>query len=385
MTKLLVLFGCSLRPSTTPAPPDGTVEASRHHRPAWAASSSYAPSPPAEVLALGEAWVGPVENGLVTCAMETTYRGDRQGFLASLMNHDTRSPDTDGLLWPGGGGYVLTSAASNSSRGRFGASKVNLDEGDPLRLTLNDRGLFRSHQYDELTGTYAGQLPLTLRGETSSAECTLVPSAVVDQHVDTAMRSCEPGFEAMADRTPDLQAEDMGRGLAVNPRPSVEAMAGLVGWDDVRVRERVERIRREDERFQTELGLAMVAHRPQMVARADTGTLSVEPLPMDCPRFGYRKHGVWSDCGVEILWTRQAESTDSLELYDGEGHLVSTPYLWVAADAPKGEERQWAEPPAGRQVRMVMTVDDPSPPYQMRLLSEQGIEWITVGCTGAGC
>ena len=381
MTRLILLFGCYDLEKKPVAPPPGTPEASLFHRPAWATHSGYAPAPPKEILSLGEAHTGPLDGDLITCAMTTTYRGDRQGLIASLFNRDTRSPDSDGLIWQGSQ-YVQSSGPSNSSRGTFGATRVSLGSGEELKLTLQDRGFIRSHQYDRLVSAYPGEAPFTLSGEHSEASCSVVPREVVQRFTERAVQSTRPGFEAMAERTPQLYERDLGEGLAVDPRPNVQDVAGLVGWDAVVVRELVAQIDREEDRFERELGEAMVAHRPQMGTSAEVDGLFLEPLPMSCPRFGYRKHGRWTDCGLEVRWMGAGAYPT---LYDGRGRAQAGFYNWVEVGAEPGSDLQFGEIPTDREIVVVIPLEDPEPPYQIRVQGSEEIEWVAVSCTGPRC
>ncbi|MCP4922195.1 MAG: hypothetical protein GY913_35285 [Proteobacteria bacterium] len=385
MTKLLVLFGCYDLEKKEAAPEPGTPAASQYHRPSWATHSGYAPSPPSDILREGQAYTGPIVDGLLTCSMTTTYRGYRQGVIASLMNHDTRSPDSDGLIWQDSQ-YVVTSGPSNSSRGTFGAAKISAEDGDPLKLTLQDRGFFRSHQYDVLTASYGGELPVTLVGTSSEATCSLVPRSVVETYTKRAVAACKPGMDDLAARVPDLQAMDFGRQVELDPRPNIQDVAGLVGWDDPTVRGLVDQVEASDERFQTALGEAMVAHRPQMGTNAELGGLFVEPAVMECARFGYRKHGGWTDCGLEITWHQKSGPDEGhMGLFDGAGGPSYSSFSWVEVDAEDDAEPIYTAKPTDRDVRVIVPIEDPNPPYQLRVTDGQEIAWVAVSCTGPRC
>jgi hypothetical protein len=302
---LIACFG----KKTPPPPAPGTPEASLEARPIWASAPGYAPAPPDELLAHREEMLGPVDQRMLSCSVETTYRGDRQRLLASMRNHDTTLPDMAIRTYVRGV-YVDDQGPTDSARASFGAPAVTLDEGDELQVVLSDQGFLRQVVFDRLDQTYAGVLPDGFSGTHSQASCWLVPQDEVEAALLAASRSADAGLALLASREVDVYEEDFGRGVKPDPRPEVEHMASLVGWERAEVAWRVDRIAAEERAFTEGIEAALAAELPKMPRSYSGQGLEVRSRGMQCPTFGYWRHGVQERCVIELEVERAVGGED---------------------------------------------------------------------------
>ena len=358
-----------------PAPSPGTPEASEAARPAWARSHGYAPSAPADLLQHREELVGALDSRMLSCELETTYRGDRQRLLASLRHHDTTRPDINVQLQVRDVA-LRAEGPEDSSTMRFGAPAVTASPGDLLSVDVSDRGVVRQVRFDVLTAAYSGQLPQRLDTPSTEMSCWVVPRERVEAALLEATVPAERVLALLDARQVDLYQPDFGRAVAEDPRQPVEAMAALVGWERAEVASRVQRVDEAEARFTDRIEVALRAEVPRMADRYSGQGLQVRSRGMQCPTFGYWRHGVQERCVIELEVERAPEGEafrpQLLDL-SANGSTASGHVLPLELAEDRWAEGEWRSVGEGESVLVILEVRDD----RTRVLRFEGPEGIT--------
>jgi len=379
---VLLLLAC-LTPK--PSVESGTPAASLAARPTWAEHAGYAPGLSHELLLSAgpkdslQAHTGPLRGGLLLCEVATTHRGDRARFFAARRGVDTSLPDTDTWLDVGAEG-VSTTGPQNSDTARFAAPAVRLDVGDPLRASLMDRGVLRKHTYDTVTGTYGGELPMALSGETSEGWCGLVPQDRVDAWLKPQLDRADAGQRALEARAVDLSQLDFGRAGVEGPQQALRDAAALVGWERTPVSDRVAQVQAAEQAFDADLSAALAAAREGMPDTLTLGAAELRPLSVECPWFGYSRYGVKAQCAMEVELRADPAGEIWFEWVHASGYRepLSGWSSWVPAGADTREEARMEAPPPGQSVLLIVPTLRDQQPLAIRAWRGGESSWVAV-------
>ncbi len=370
---MLATISCLSGAPVTAVPEPHTPAGSAWLKPAWADHEGYAPPPPGRLLHLGEPFSGELDGALLVCEATTTHRGDRQRILADLRGHDTTRPDMDVWMTIGDQG-VLSHGPDDSTSVHFGAPAVSLRDTEGIGVSLQDRGVFRKVTFDTMHAGYAGELPLALLSESSEGQCLAVPDELVEAELLSQLDRADELQPLFEQREVDLSASDFGSATTDDPRPPLRSAASVVGWGEPRVRERVERVDSAQELFRQSIGGAMTeAHGtwPDQVQVDDSRFVA---HPMECPRWlGYRRYGLWSKCGIEVQ-VGVGTGSPRIEVVDGSGTVSSAGVLLPIDE----DDDRYRTLEAGEVGVMVIPIEEPAPPYALRIWGDEGPVWLAV-------
>ena len=370
---MLATLSCLSGSPKAVAPDAHTPAGSAWHKPEWASHTGYAPPPPMWLAEHAEGFSGELENALLICEATTTHRGDRQRLLADLRGHDTTRPDMDVWMTVGEHG-VLTSGPTDSAWVRFGAPAVTLREGEGIGVALQDRGVFRKVTFDVMHASYSGELPLPLLSDESEGECLRVPDPWVQKVRDERLDEAAAQMHLYAAREVDLMQEDMGATSPHDPRDELQAAASVVGWGDEEIRLKVQKIARLDAAFRDQVGDAIVEVHPELPDQVEVDGTRYVAHPMECPRwFGYRSHGLWADCGIEVH-VGMGERAHTIEIVDSTGAQAPAGVIIPLND----EEDRYRPLEPGEVGVLVVPIDEPEPPYALRVWGSEGPVWLAV-------
>lgn len=356
-----------------PAPDPSTPAGSAHLKPAWAEHIGYAPAPPKSILSRGQPFGGELDGALLVCEATTSHRGDRQRLLADWRGHDTTRPDMDVWLTVGEHG-VLSHGPADNATAWFGAPAVSLRDGEGVGVSLQDRGVFRKVTFDVMHASYSGELPMALLSDESSGQCLRVP----DDEVQAALKleldavdELQPLYDA---REVDLDAQDFGASSEHDPRVALTSAAAYVGWGEPQVHTRVKTVDLSEQVFQESIGHAMVEAHRTMPDQVEVGDARYVAHPVECPRwFGYRSYGLWSKCGIEVQ-VRVGATTPTIEVVDAVGAVTSAGLL-VPIDE---DDDRYRALEVGEVAVLVIPLEDPKPPYALRIWGQEGPVWLAV-------
>ena len=206
--------------------------ASAKARPEWHPGTQYAPQAGPEIRLSAKPATGAVE-GLVTCEVEADHL-DPKGLFGKF-----RDPDLTVELSIGSAA-IKAHGSEDSRTMRINAPLISLNGGEPVKVEVYDRDVFKTEHIETLKIAYGGAFPFDIKGTTATAHCELVPRNVVEALALPLLEESYAGVRAWEENlVPDLQAQDLS-GPSGRPLEALIAGAALVGWADERVQHLVE-------------------------------------------------------------------------------------------------------------------------------------------------
>ena len=308
--------------------------ASAKARPDWYPGTQYAPQAGPEVRLSTKPAAGAVE-GLVTCEIEADHQ-DPKGLFGSF-----RDPDLTAELRIGNA-EIKAHGSEDSRTMRINAPLISLNGGEPVKVEVYDRDVFKTEHIETLKSAYAGAFPFDIKGTTATAHCELVSRDAVEALALPLLEEAHQGVRAWDDSlVPDLQARDLN-GPSGRPLEALTAGAALVGWADERVRYLVEEHDRQVLAYETALTEQLQAAAKPLVT-ADGLTFS-EPQVL-CGAAGSNYVSVPHACAVTVqvdgagelvfanndaalVWSYGVRPLQLVGSIDGE--FVSTPKVTVS-------------------------------------------------------
>lgn len=201
-------------------------------RPPWHADTDYAPQAPDEAFALAQPASGSLAEGLLTCEVVSSFRENHIRKRNNVPDLSARL-DLDGRS-------LYAVGADNAGSVRLSAPLVELTPGETLAVQAWDRGLVFRRKMGLVSATYQS-LPLQATAETLTLDCGWVPREALEPLLLDRVQSAGRHLQTW-EPTADLQADQPGPdGRGADAWRSIQDAAGLVGWADPRVADRVGR------------------------------------------------------------------------------------------------------------------------------------------------
>lgn len=331
-------------------------------RPAWHTDTDYAPQAPDEAFALAQPASGSLSEGLLTCEVVTSFRENHIRRRNNVPDLSARL-DLDGRS-------LFNTGADNAGSVRLSAPLVELTPGEALSVQAWDRGLVFRRKMGSVSATYQS-LPLQATAETLTLDCGWVPRQALEPLLLDRVQSAGRHLQAW-EPTADLQAEQPGPdGRGGDAWQAILDAAGLVGWADPRVADRVRRYGDQRSAHLDSLRAAILAEQsrlpqgwstladiewsPATAQHADL-TLTVQ-LPVRAPGGPIEQEGF----GLPAL--------QQIQLVDAAGQVY---FLSLRGLGPDGQDL--TGPLSGPDVATLESTTDraPTPPMILRVRDGTG-------------
>ncbi len=235
-----------------PAPPPeepvpehlGTPASSRAAAPAWWLSHdepSYAPAPPGEI-SLFEAAAEPHggdDPAALACAFNIGHFREDTFFTSAQAAADMVIHARFGKKDPRPEHVTFNGWDNNAAV--FVVPLAVLQPGDALSLRIDDANVFSPDTIDRVKAVYQGSYPLKLRGRITKGECRPVGRALIEASARATKAQFDNEIEAFAKGKVYLSSSSMGHSTE-RVYGAARSLAGLVGWDDPRVKVRLQRV-----------------------------------------------------------------------------------------------------------------------------------------------
>lgn len=312
-------------PELPPAPAAlGDPARSEAARPAWASDLDYAPQAPPEVGALTEPATGPLREGLLACTLESSH-------VENHIRQRNNVPDLNVDLHFGKHS-VYVAGDDNTARVFLTAPLVSLDPQDAIGAQVWDRGFFIRKSLGEVEWAYES-LPAQASNRSLTLQCGWVPRQRLEPLVERRLHDAGRSLVAWEPEV-DLQAEVLSsQADGAAAQAGIEAAAGMVGWDDPRVQDRVKLYDERRAAHQALLRQALDAQRAEL--RGDwialgsvgwgPGTVQVEDgaLRVRIP--------VRPTSGPAEQFAGRLPELDEVELVDAQGQQLDLLYEGIGS------------------------------------------------------
>lgn len=302
----------SLVPVDESAPPPGTPASSLRARPPWGkldrvrtsseTVTEYAPQleKPLEVFMAAAPFGDAVDRALVVCRVQTFAKADTFA-----------GDDLHVRVAVGATPLVANDGPEDANLAFVTAPLATLHKGEPVRFEVYDRDVFGLQPIAKPQLTWNGG-PLTALDSAATIECrqlsgdplvklTSLHAAAADQSANRVRKTKLDG------RAPDWGWPAIEIGVA---RRSVADVAGLVGWDDARVRKRI---------ASTDAAIASLeAQKPQVfesVHATATDSTSVAGVSVTTSGMTCASHG--AACSIKVTVKNLGDRPLSLSNYAG--------------------------------------------------------------------
>lgn len=332
-------------------------------RPPWHADTDYAPQAPDEAFALAQPAAGSLSEGLLTCEVVTSFRENHIRKRNNVPDLSARL-DLDGRS-------LYAVGADNAGSVRVSAPLVELTPGETLSLQAWDRGLVFRRKMGMVSATYQS-LPLQATAETLTLDCGWVPREALEPLLLDRVQSAGRHLQAW-EPVADLHAEQPGPdGRGADARRAIEDGAGLVGWADPRVADRVRRFGEKRAAHLADLRAALQAEQGRLPAGPrPLGTIQWAPATLELHdntifvRLPVRPlQGSVEQGGFGLAELQQ------VQLLDGEGHVLA---LGVRGLGAEGSDL--SSPLTGPDVVTLEAITDLVPTSPMLLRARLDSTW----------
>lgn len=212
----------------------------------------------------------------------------------------------------------------------FAIPLVSLNPADQLQLSIGD---------EELRIPFAG-VPIVHLASTLGVQCRVVPAAARDEAVLDALWKTDRKLASLsATAVEDLGgARDIERAMR-KAEQTLVPVAAMVGWDDARVRKRLDRVRE----VETKATGQLVVQLADVEAASAGGWVRIGPKfsarvdAMAC-EFGSPDDGHVPAYACEITMTIQNGFHDAMDLTDQSGSWLRLQDIELAAHDAAGRE-----------------------------------------------
>lgn len=140
---------------------------------------------------------------------------------------------------------------------------VHLSKGKALHFAIDNLGTLGSVDYEigKFALVFSGELPMRIQRDSTGITCRLVPRSKVEMHVTRALLELDELIAAMDTSLVVRmdQPTDFGRLKLHSAKVFIEQVAAWVGWEDPRLKKRLDRVGMLEQRFEQELRDALLA------------------------------------------------------------------------------------------------------------------------------
>jgi serine/threonine-protein kinase len=321
----------SLAPVDETPPPPGTPASSLRARPPWGkldrvrtsseTVTEYAPQmeKPLEVfMAASPLGNDPIDRGLLVCRVQTFAKADT--FAGDDLHVRVAFGSTP---------LVANDGPEDGNLGFVTAPLASLKKGEAVRFEVYDRDVFSLQPIAKPSVTWNGG-PLTVLDASATIECRRIGGDPLNKLAAVHAAAADQSVGKVRATKLDGRAPEWGWPVLVigGAQRSIGEVAGLVGWDDTRVRKRVAALDTAIASLEAQKPQVFESIHATASESAAIGGVTVKASGMTCANHG-------AACTIKVGIKNDGDQPISLSSYGG--------VTFYAANARSGPQAAQAD------------------------------------------